>query len=241
MLQVVGSIHSTPEIDVATTAICEGLDMPTAARVVPLLSVKRYRAKQTVFFEGDPAEHVFEVVEGVLTLYKQLPDGRRQITGFLYPGHYFGLALEDGYVHTAEAATELTLCRYPRARLDQLVDEAPSLARRLLALTANELAAAQDQMLLLGRKSAVEKIASFLLSLSGQKQAQGEDGEALYLPMCRSDIGDYLGLTVETVSRTFTKLRKDKVIDLYQHNTVTLLDIDRLEDLAEGAEDAVLH
>ena len=237
MLQFAGTSHhptTLAKMDVNTSAICQGLDFDTASRVVPLVSIRNYAPTQAVFYELDPAKYVYEVVTGVLTLYKQLPDGRRQITGFLYPGHYLGLTVHGHHVQSAEALTDVTVCRYPRHKIEKLVSEAPALAMRLLTLTGNELAMAQEQMLLLGRKTATEKIASFLLSMSVQNEERGEDGSSLFLPMSRVDIGDYLGLTIETVSRIFTRLRKAGVIALDQSNHVLLNDIDRLSRLADG-------
>ena len=162
-----------------------------------------------------------------------MPDGRRQIVGFASAGHLLGLAPEGTYVYSAEAITDVTLCRYPRASFDRLVDSVPGLARRLWAVTADELRFAQDQLLLLGRKNATERVASFLLLLAEQQASEAD----VSIPMTRSDIGDYLGLTIETVSRTLTKLRRHKVIALPAADRATILDREGLETLASGAND----
>lgn len=197
-------------------------------------STQRLQAKDTVFFEGDPASHLYEVIEGVLKLYKLTPDGRRQVTGFLYPGQLLGLNVGESFAYSAEAVTKTTLCRYPRKKLEEALDSHPALARRFLRATVHELAVAQDQMLLLGQKSAIEKTATFLLRLSDQNRERGENPEEIYLPMTRTDIGDYLGLTTETVSRTVTRLKIAGIIRLCQHGRMNLTDIDRLMELAEG-------
>jgi CRP/FNR family transcriptional regulator len=184
-----------------------------------------------VFSEGDEAKNVYEVMQGTLRLYKLLSDGRRQITGFLSGGHLLGLAHDERYLYTAEAITEVTLCRYPRSRFARMIVEIPGFAQRLLTVTSNELCAAQDQMLLLGRKSAAELVASFLLLMARRRAI---DETEIRIPMTRSDIGDYLGLTVETVSRTLTKLRQDGVIALPSANCIELRDCDQLEALAAG-------
>jgi CRP/FNR family transcriptional regulator len=147
----------------------------------------------------------------MLGLYKLLADGRRQVVGFLVPGDFLGLAFGRTYVHTAEAITPVAACRFPRARFMGLLEEFPALERDILSRTSNELAAAQRQMLLLGRKTARERLASFLVDLAERSDA---DGGPLELPMGRADIADHLGLTIETVSRTFTGLRREGVIDL---------------------------
>ena len=139
---------------------------------------------ETLFSEGDEADSVYEVVHGMLRLYKLLPDGRRQITGFLSAGHFLGLAPEGVCVYTAEAITEVTLCRYKRKAFDRLIDEVPGFAKRLLTVASHELSAAQNQMLLLGRKAATEKVASFLLMMADQQG--NDDGEAVGIPMTRT-------------------------------------------------------
>jgi CRP/FNR family transcriptional regulator len=186
---------------------------------------------EAVFIEGDPAENFYEVLSGTVRLHKLLPDGRRQITGFLSTGHLLGLSHANAYVYSAEAVGPVMVLCYPRARLDRLMDEVPGLARRLLAAASDELRQAQDQMLLLGRKTAAEKMASFLVTLVA---LQGDDADELELPMSRNDIADYLGLTMETVSRTLAKLKRDRLIALSTHTRVELLDRDRLEELAAG-------
>ena len=132
--------------------------------------------------------------------------------------------------------TKAKLCQYPRAKLERVIDEHPELARQLFAIVAQDLGAARSQMLLLGRKSALERVASFLLDLSERSAARGEDPDLVALPMPRGDIGDYLGLTIETVSRTMTRLRQLGVLDLHQHRTVAIRDRDRLSEMAEDGE-----
>jgi CRP/FNR family transcriptional regulator len=120
-----------------------------------------------------------------------------------------------------------------------IIEEMPGLGNRLLAMTASALSAAHDQMLLLGRKTAIEKVASFVLRLSEMNEQSDGDPETVFLPMTRGDIADYLGLAVETVSRVITQLRAMGVIDLHHNNHVRLRDMDRLRDLAEGDEFAL--
>ena len=174
----------------------------------------------------------------MLRLYKLLPDGRRQITGFLSAGHLLGLAPEGVCVYTAEAITEVSLCRYKRKAFDRLIDEVPGFAKRLLAVASHELCAAQNQMLLLGRKAATEKVASFLLLMADQ---QGKDGEAtIDVPMTRNDIADYLGLTIETVSRTLTKLRQDGLIALPSPDRIKIRDRDAARGTGRGRSRGVV-
>ena len=192
--------------------------------------------KQMVFYEGDPAEYVYEVLEGTVKLYKLLSDGRRQITGFFFPGDLIGVGLYDEHTHSAEAITEVTLRKISKARLQEAMSQNPVIGRHIFGLAADELAAAQDQLLLLGRKSPVEKVASFLLKLSERNGERGEAATPVYLPMARSDIADYLGLTTETVSRTFSRLRRERAIRLLENHLVDLIDLERLESYADGEE-----
>ncbi len=221
------------KIDLGGLAICHGLEQRARSHVAAIATIQQAHEGATVFCEGDRADNVYEVASGMLRLYKALPDGRRQITGFLSAGGLLGLSHNDLYLYTAEAITEVNLRRYPRARFERLVDEVPGLARRLLTATSDELRAAQDQMLLLGRKTAMEKIASFLLMMDDLHR-DGGDADIVRLPMRRNDVADYLGLTIETVSRTLAKLKRDRTIALPTHDSIDLCDRDRLEELAAG-------
>jgi CRP/FNR family transcriptional regulator len=225
---------SHAKLDIAGLAMCRGLAQNATKRIVAVSTLQRAKAGETLFTEGDEADGIYEVVSGMLRLYKLLPDGRRQITGFLSAGQILGLAPRGTHIYSAEAINDVSLCRYPRIGLDRLIDDVPALARRLLAVTSHELCTAQDQMLLLGRKAASEKVASFLLLMADQ---QG-NGDEVAVPMSRSDIADYLGLTTETVSRTFTKLKTLGLIALPTPNRVEIRDRDQLEDFAIGQTEA---
>ncbi len=218
--------------------LCGGFERPAASRITAVSSTHRKAAGELLFSEGDPLDNVYEVVRGILCLYKLLPDGRRQVTGFLSTGQML-LASGPGAVcaATAEAITDVTVCRYPRAAFDRLIEEVPGFARHLLTMTSHELRAAQEQMLLLGRKAATEKVASFLLLMARRQEADGPCSD-VSVPMTRTDIADYLGLTVETVSRTFSRLKREGLIGLPTPNLVRIRDRERLEELAAGDADA---
>ena len=205
-----------------------------ATNIDPLATIAQLRVfdrEQAIFAEGEAADAVFRVVDGMIRLYKLLPDGRRQIIGFLQAGDMVGLAFADRYLYSAEAITASTVQRIPRSQLDELLDAQPALARPLLSVTTSELVAAQDQMLLLGRKSALEKLASFLLALG----RRAGSGRTIALPMSRCDIADHLGLTTETVSRGFTKLKTSRLIRILDGGRVELLDAEALAELADCA------
>ncbi len=169
-----------------------------------------------------------------MKLFKLLGDGRRQILGFRFAGDFLGLSAGTDYSYSAEALTDSKLCRFPRKKLDGLRERFPRLDRRLLSLSIDELTAAQEQLLLLGRKTAEERLVSFLILLSQGQVRRGLTPDPIILPMTRSDIADYLGLTIETVSRTFSGLKKKGLIELQDTTHVHLVDRDRLEEMAAG-------
>ena len=175
------------------------------------------------------------MTEGAVKIYKMLPDGRRQITGFLFPGDFLGLVFNETYAYSAESLMPTKLCRFPRHKLESLLDELPKLERRLLGAASHELAAAQDQMVLLGRKSARERLASFLLMLSKATGGHGQKENSIVIPMSRADIGDYLGLTIETISRTMTRFKLQGLIELLEDKQAKLLNLAALEEIAMSA------
>ncbi len=216
-------------------AFCADLTADEIRKLATVRCHTQLPANITVFREGDAADHVYSISSGAVKLYKLLSDGRRQVIGFLFSGDMFGLAVDGGYAYTAETLTPTQLCRFTYRRLDSALGEIPRLERKLFAMTVKDLVAAQEQMLLLGRKTAKEKLATFLLTLSRQAEAQGHPPSPLALPMSRADIADYLGLTIETVSRVFTQLKRDGAIGLPDAGHVVLLTPEGLKDLAEGS------
>ena len=175
------------------------------------------------------------MTEGALKLTKLLPDGRRQVLGFILPGDFVGISLGGDHAYGAEALQRTRMCRFSRGRFADFAEAHPQLEREVYKLAAHELAAAQAQMLLLGRKSALERVASFLLDLEQRlRNAPGATADQVDLPMSRSEMADYLGLTKETVSRVFAELKSRKLIQLIILNRVALLDRQRLFELAEG-------
>jgi CRP-like cAMP-binding protein len=190
----------------------------------------------TLFYERDLADHWYRVVSGAIRLCKVLSDGRRQLADFFLPGDLVGFDLGESHAFAAEAITDSVVLKFPRRRVETLVSENPALSRALLSLAIERLAAAQSQMVLLGRKNATERLASFLLGLI-ERTGQDHVGEAtLVLTMTRTDIADYLGLTIETVSRTFARLKQLNAIALPHPQRVVIRDRDLLEELAECAE-----
>ena len=197
-------------------------------------TLKRVEAKELLFAEGDIVSHVYRVETGAVALFKVLADGRRQIVGFAYPGDLIGLGAEGEHAMNAQAIKPTRLRCLPMAGLHRSVAQDPALGFKLYQALARELASARDLMLTTGQRNATERVVSFLLAFSRRSERNGQDPSAFELPMTRADIADFLGLTIETVSRTFTKLRIMGLIELAQSNQVKLTDMDGLESLAEG-------
>ena len=215
-------------------AICSALSGNEIQHLAAAVTQIRLAAGQSLFNEGDPATRVYIVTAGTLRLCKLLPDGRRQVTGFLSVSDFLGLATRETYAYSAEAVTRAELCKFRKSELSALLDRFPKMEKQLFSEANNELAVAQEQMLVLGRKFANERLASFLLMLWDKAIKHRESTDPLILPMGRPDIGDYLGLSTETVSRTFSELRLDGIIALDSPGRIRVLDIDRIKDLAAG-------
>ncbi len=221
--------------EVRNRTFCAGAEPEELHRLDAIATEVSLNPRQNVFLEGDPADAVFNITRGMVRASKGMSDGRRQITGFLYPGDFLGVTLHNAYVYTAEAVTGVTLCRFRGPKLRALFDDFPKLEIHVLSGAANELATAQDQMLLLGRKSAKERVASFLLMLAQRAERRGETGRLLDLPMNRLDIADYLGLAEETVSRVFSTFREKRLIDYDIRTPVILRQPELLEAIAESS------
>ena len=227
--------HDHPCFDCAVRelAVCGVLESAALRAFKDGGPTVHYETGDTVVFEADQAANVYSLTHGLLRLSKLLPDGRRQIAGFLFPGDFLGITMEEEHAFTAEAVAPSTLCRFPRRQFDDFIARHPALERRLYAVAAHELAAARQQLVLLGRKTATERIASFLLMLAGRCHSVRGIEETDF-PMSRADIADYLGLRIETVSREISALKVARVIQLTSRQSFRIIDRERLEQLAEG-------
>ncbi|UWQ14232.1 helix-turn-helix domain-containing protein [Aliiroseovarius sp. M344] len=185
-----------------------------------------------LFREGDKAQNLFEVQSGVLRLTRVLANGRRQVIAFGYPGDIIGFPDGDNHHADCDAITEVSVLVHGHAVLDDARLQ-PELHKKLLKAAMREISAMQDHFMTLGRKSVTEKLASFLLVL-GDRVGEPLSGNLEFdLPMCRSDIADFLCVSPETVSRIFTQFRKRKIIAINQIKRVVLLDREQLLELAE--------
>jgi CRP-like cAMP-binding protein len=192
-----------------------------------------FRAKEMVFLEGEPAKFVYRVVDGAVRLLRTTPDGRRQVIGFACPGDWLALGTGSTYAHTAEALVDCRLKPMSRSELDRRLREDSGFVQEMMDVSAETLRQAEELLILLGQRSALEKVASFILSFG---RRMSEDLAEIRLPMDRTDIGDYLGLTIETVSRKFTQLKTIGVIALPSPSCVRVRNEDIPEAIAAGEE-----
>jgi len=206
-----------------------------------LENIKTYRsyaAGEAILWRGEPFTFVASVVTGVAALSKTLEDGRTQMVGLLLPSDFIGRPGRREVAFDVTATTDITLCCFDRAPFEKLVEETPHIAHRLMELALDELDAARDWMLLLGRKTAREKIATFI-ELLARRSATDKPGRIDMLPlhMTRDQIANYLGLTLETVSRQFNALKKEGVIDFSDRKHLTIRDLPALQDATGNDSD----
>lgn len=218
--------------EVRPISICGALDPSELDELEALSERCSFAARQPVAMQGDPADVIYNVTSGMLRVYKLLADGRRQIVGFLLPGDFFGLALAERFAFSADAVGPTTVCRFRRSSFAALLDRKPHLLRRLHEAAAHEMTVAQDHMVLLGRHTAEVRVVLFLMAQRERwARCCGRLSVTVPLPMGRAEIGDYLGLSIETVSRTLNLFARQKLL-LIVPNGVRLLDIPRLEEIA---------
>ena len=212
-------------------AVCARCDTDELSVLDSIKSYRTFAAGENILWRGEPFEFVASVVSGIATLSKTLEDGRTQMVGLLLPSDFIGRPGRTEVAFDVTATTDTMLCCFDREPFEKMVMDTPHLAHRLMELALDELDAARDWMLLLGRKTAREKIASFieLLARRSNTEAPGQI-DVLALPMTRDQIANYLGLTLETVSRQFSALKKERVIDFSDRRTISILDLPALQD-----------
>jgi CRP/FNR family transcriptional regulator len=197
-------------------------------RIGHVLQVAKGR---TVIEAGSANDSVIQVRDGILRVVHILPDGRRHVACFLKSGDFYGLSEAEENESSVEAITPCTLIRYSRRDIDAVVDSDAAAGRQLLRLACRQLAASDRMLLLLGRKTAAERLASFLMSFA---RPASDGSMQVFLPMSRGDIADYLGLTIETVSRLVTRFRTASWIRLLDAHTLAITDRPALEALSEN-------
>ncbi|WP_028749036.1 Crp/Fnr family transcriptional regulator [Rhizobium mesoamericanum] len=192
-------------------------------------------AGKTICWEGDAANHLFQVVEGVVRLQRIIGEGRRVITAFLFPGDLIGAALQATYLFTAEAVNECKIRRMSCKTFHEEVSRSENLRPEYIALLSQEMASAHEQMVLLSKKNAEERLCSFVVRLSERPHLAKDD--MLSVPMNRQDIADYLGLTIETVSRTISKLASRKILTPVGRHDLKVASYERLSRLSGNTDD----
>jgi CRP/FNR family transcriptional regulator len=185
---------------------------------------------QHLFHQGDDDRNIYKIESGLVRLYRILNDGRRQIISFRFAGDTLGFKAGTERHCGAEAVTSVRVRSIDQNSAYRRLRDEPALAQQLVTLLSQELESARDQIAVLNRRSAIEKLAAFILELH---RRQGEHG-TVKIPLSRTDIADFLGLTIETVSRNLTKLRTKRIIELSQIHSLVIIDLDRLQSLADG-------
>ncbi len=194
---------------------------------------KKFTDKENIFLQNDPSTHLYNITEGNVKIYQLLDDGRIQIIGFLYPGDFFGTYKNNKYNYSAEAIGNLRVCVFDQRVLDKYMDQNPILAKELLNQTSYELTLAQDRMTVMGRLNAIEKISIFFINISNQRKRIGWQSNPISLSMTRQDIADYLGLTIETVSREISKLKTSNIIKIISSKQLFINDIEKLKQISK--------
>jgi len=218
-------------------AVCAHCDTHELLLLEGMKSYRSYAAGDVILWRGEPLQFVANVVQGVATLSKTLEDGRTQMVGLLLPSDFIGRPGRTQIDFDVTATVDVTLCCFDRVRFEKLVQDTPHVAQRLMELALDELDAARDWMLLLGRKTAREKIATFIALLTRRSNTvQGVPHQNVDLHMTRDQIANYLGLTLETVSRQFNALKKDGIIDFTDRRRFIVKDHAALHD--ETGDDA---
>ena len=235
------SVHvQCGECPIRHRAVCARCETDELQRLDQIKYYRSFQAGQTIIWSGDRMEFVGSVVSGIATLTQTMEDGRRQMVGLLLPSDFVGRPGRATAAFDVTATTDLVMCCFRKKPFEEMMVATPHIAQRLLEMTLDELDAAREWMLLLGRKTAREKIAS-LISIIARRDAalhlrRAEGKLAVDLPLTREEMGEYLGPALETVSRQISALKKDGVISLEGNRHVQIPDLDRL--LEEAGDDS---
>lgn len=220
-------------------AVCSRCETDELSQLNVMKTYKVYQRGEALQWAGDEMGYVGSIVKGAAVLSQTMEDGRRQMVGLLLPSDFLGRPGRETSPFDVTAAEETVVCRFKRADFEALLGSSAAVSGRLLEMTMDELEAARQWMTVLGRKTAREKVASFLAVIAGRKAFLTPDGRrtnlAFDLPLTREGIADYLGLTIETISRQFSGLKKDGVIELEGARHVRVPDYEAL--LAEAGDD----
>jgi CRP-like cAMP-binding protein len=206
------------------------------AQIALISSLARFRRREKIYREGDRADAVFNIITGVVKSYKSLPGARQLIVSFLFADDLFGLAEEGRYVNSAEAVTSVSVYQIPVTALEGRLRKDPSLDFHVICKLCHELCEAHRHAFLLSRHRAPAKVGLFLQMLENYQAEKGEGAEEIYLPMSRSDIGNYIGISLEAVSRSFRALSTGGVIAFRNRRHIKIIDRARLNEIAWDSE-----
>ena len=211
-------------------AVCARCDVDELEQLERIKTYKDFKAGEPIFWRGEQLTSVASIVTGVATLSKSMEDGRTQLVGLLMPSDFIGRPGRDAVEFDVTATTDVSLCMFQRGPFEKILAETPHLSERLMELALDELDAARDWMVLLGRKTAHEKIATFIqmLVIRSDKSNLVANRQPVKLPLSRDQIANYLGLTLETVSRHFNALKKEGILALNDRRSIEVLDLRRL-------------
>lgn len=218
---------------VRNISVCAALEPHELHLLSSLATDVTFAPRSSIVEQGIQAHSVYNITRGTVRTLRLLPDGRRQIFGFLMGGDFLGLSMPEKYPFAAEAIDEVHACRFARSDFERLLASHPQLMRLLFEATSHELSIAQETMLLIGRRTAEERVSAFLIGQRDRLRRLGGSAVTIPLSMTRQDMADHLGLTIETVSRTFSKFARERLI-LNVPDGVRFLDAARLETLAAG-------
>ena len=226
-------------------AVCARCDTEELALLEDIKYYRSFAAGQTVMWSGDRMDFVASVVSGVASLTQTMEDGRTQMVGLLLPSDFVGRPGREIATYTVTATSDLVMCCFRRKPFEQMIASTPHVAHRLLEMTLDELDAAREWMLVLGRKTAREKIASLLAIIARRDAILSKNAESnslvFDLPLTREAMSDYLGLTLETVSRQMSALKKDGVVVLEGKRRIQVPDMDRLmEEAGDDSDGGIL-
>ena len=238
--EIAPNINDCGDCPIRHRAVCAKCDADELALLEDIKYYRSFSAGQTIMWAGDRMDFVASVVSGVASLTQTMEDGRTQMVGLLLPSDFVGRPGRDNAAYTVTATSDLVMCCFRRKPFEQMISTTPHIAHRLLEMTLDELDAAREWMLVLGRKTAREKIASLLAIIARRDAVIGMIPEAdtltFDLPLTREAMSDYLGLTLETVSRQISALKKDGVIRLESKRRVIVPDMSRL--MEEAGDDS---
>jgi CRP/FNR family transcriptional regulator len=234
-----GDPRDTPYVPNCSTcktrhlSVCDALGPVELITFDHIVQHRDFPGHTLLFEEGAKADFVYSLSGGTVRLFRLLPDGRRQILGFAITGDFLGTTMSETHEYAAEAVDAIRICRIPRSGFQKMLDEKPHLIKKLHQVAGREMQQLQSQLVLVGRRSAEERVAAFLLGHRERLARVQPKSVTVPLAMSRQDIADFLGLTIETVSRTISKLAREKLIVVVPDG-IRILEVEKLTAVAEG-------